>query len=210
MSRILLSAQNTELIGSLPPDLTDTPEFLDSWHHLAVIFKNKQVKIYIDQFRILVVPEVVYVPKLVSVAASANPQETAVFKNFKLAKGGEMNDILHLMTEGKYISYGIRFDINKSTIKPESMGAINEIIQVLKSNPGLKFEVGGHTDADGDESANLILSQKRAESVVTLIISKGIESSRLTAMGYGERKPIADNNTFDGRAKNRRVEFLKK
>ena len=89
------------------------------------------------------------------------------------------------------------------------MGTINQIYNLMKDNPALKFEVGGHTDSDGDAASNMKLSQARADAVRNQLISMGIDGSRLTAKGYGSTKPIADNSTFDGKAKNRRVEFTK-
>jgi outer membrane protein OmpA-like peptidoglycan-associated protein len=83
------------------------------------------------------------------------------------------------------------------------------IVQVLKDNPEIKFEVGGHTDSDGADDYNLKLSQQRADAVKDQLIKMGIEAARLSAKGYGETKPISDNTTFEGKANNRRVEFVK-
>ena len=99
--------------------------------------------------------------------------------------------------------------MDKATIKPESMGTLNMIVNVMKSNPGLKFEVDGHTDNIGTDAHNMILSQQRADAVKTQLITMGIDASRLTSKGFGDSKPIADNSTFDGKANNRRVEFVK-
>jgi outer membrane protein OmpA-like peptidoglycan-associated protein len=83
------------------------------------------------------------------------------------------------------------------------------IVQVMNDNPDIKFEVGGHTDADGADDYNLKLSQQRADAVKEQLIKLGIAAARLTAKGYGETKPIGDNNSLDGKANNRRVEFVK-
>ena len=82
-------------------------------------------------------------------------------------------------------------------------------MQLLKSNPELKFEIGGHTDSDGDAARNLTLSQARADAVKQLLAAQGIEASRLTTKGYGATKPMDSNATPEGKANNRRVEFTK-
>ena len=90
------------------------------------------------------------------------------------------------------------------------MGEINRIYALMKDHGDLKFEIGGHSDGDGDEAYNTKLSQQRADAVKTELVNKGIDASRLTTKGYGKSKPIADNNTPEGKANNRRVEFVKK
>ena len=104
---------------------------------------------------------------------------------------------------------GIFFDTAKSDIKPESGPAIDEIAKLLTNNPALKVGIVGHTDMVGDATANLKLSQARAQSVITDLASKhGIAVARLVAFGAGPWAPLASNKTDDGRAKNRRVELV--
>ena len=100
------------------------------------------------------------------------------------------------------------FDFNKATIKSVSFLLLDDVAQAMKDNPTIKVEIGGHTDSVGDDNFNLKLSQKRAESVQTYLIKKGIASNRMVPKGFGENVPIADNRTDGGRAQNRRVEFL--
>ena len=120
-----------------------------------------------------------------------------------------MNLIGKKFTDSKIVTHGINFDVDKATIKPESMGTLNMIVQVLKDNPDVKFEVDGHTDNTGAAAHNLQLSQQRADAVKTQLVSMGVDASRLTTKGFGDTKPITDNNTLEGRANNRRVEFVK-
>jgi len=114
-----------------------------------------------------------------------------------------------VVTETKIeIKQTVYFDTNKATIKKVSFDLLNEVAQALKDNPKIKVEVGGHTDSQGNDNFNLKLSQNRANSVRTYLIKQGITSDRMTAKGYGENVMIADNRTADGRAQNRRVEFV--
>jgi outer membrane protein OmpA-like peptidoglycan-associated protein len=114
-----------------------------------------------------------------------------------------------MMSDGKFITYGITFDVGKSTIKPESMGEINRIVELMTQNPTLKFSVQGHTDSTGNAASNQTLSEARSQAVVDKLVANGIAADRLTAAGKGQSSPIADNGTDEGRAKNRRVEFVK-
>jgi len=118
------------------------------------------------------------------------------------------NDI---RTTGHAAVYGIYFDTGKSVIKPESATAIAEIAKLLKSDLGLKIHVVGHTDNVGSVDSNIKLSQSRAEAVIQeLVRNNGIAPSRLRAFGCGQFAPVMSNDTEDGRAKNRRVELVKK
>ncbi len=101
----------------------------------------------------------------------------------------------------------VRFKTNSAEIEPQSHGMLREIAGVMRANPGMEIHVAGHADAKGDEEHNLELSEARAQSVRTFVISQGVESSRIDAKGYGEDKPVADNESTSGRRKNRRVEF---
>jgi outer membrane protein OmpA-like peptidoglycan-associated protein len=105
--------------------------------------------------------------------------------------------------------YGINFDFNKATLRPDSDPTLEKVLTLLQARPDLKLEVQGHTDNVGSDDYNLKLSDARAASVVTWLVSKGIAADRLTAHGYGMRQPIADNGSDEGRAKNRRVELKK-
>ncbi len=110
---------------------------------------------------------------------------------------------------GSVAIYGINFDTASSVIKPESEPAIDEIAKLLTDNPTLKVYIVGHTDMVGDAASNVKLSQARAQSVITALVSKhGIAAARLIAFGNGPYAPVASNKTDDGRAKNRRVELV--
>lgn len=120
----------------------------------------------------------------------------------------EMLDALN--KDGFIALYGILFDTGKDTIKAESEPLLGEIVSLLQSNAGLKLSVEGHTDNVGKAKANQDLSQRRAASVKKYLVGKGVDAKRLETKGWGDTKPVSDNRTEDGRAKNRRVELVKK
>jgi len=120
------------------------------------------------------------------------------------------SEMFEALNRDGHIALYIKFDTGKSAIRDESIPIIEQIVQMLKANPDLKLSIEGHTDNIGSPASNKILSEDRAKSVVTAIVSQGIAVERLNPVGYGQDKPIADNNTEEGRAKNRRVELVKK
>jgi outer membrane protein OmpA-like peptidoglycan-associated protein len=129
--------------------------------------------------------------------------------NIKVATGKP--DTRHkLLDEGKFSTTGILFDFQSAVIKPESYGVVKEIAGVVKENGSLKVKVIGHTSSDGDDKANMELSKKRAAAVKDLLTTEfGVDAARLETEGKGETQPIADNKTKEGKAANRRVEFIK-
>ncbi len=105
-----------------------------------------------------------------------------------------------------YTLKDVRFDTNRATLKPESYKSLNELAEFMLLKKSLIIELAGHTDSEGEEEANQILSQKRAEAVRNYLIKKGVSPKRMTAAGYGETQPIATNSTEQGKALNRRTE----
>jgi outer membrane protein OmpA-like peptidoglycan-associated protein len=113
--------------------------------------------------------------------------------------------------KGSVALHGILFDTGKATIKPESASALAPVGELLAASPDLAIEIQGHTDNVGAAPANLALSKQRADAVKTYLVRTfAVDAARLTSVGFGDTKPVADNRTDDGRARNRRVELVKK
>ena len=110
---------------------------------------------------------------------------------------------------GRVAVYGIHFDTGKAEVLPDSEQVLTEIVKLLQQDASLKLRVEGHTDNQGAAASNQTLSERRAQAVVAWLVSHGVSASRLTSAGFGQSKPVADNQTDDGRAKNRRVELVK-
>ena len=176
------------------------------WHKFALSFNKRALKVYMNGRRVTNVPNVAQAGSLI-LEHYYGEQEVYV-KNIRIAKGA-VPLYERMMSEGKFISYGISFDVGKSLIKPESMGEINRVVQLMTENPNLKFSVEGHTDNTGNAASNQTLSEARSKAIVDKLVSLGISADRLSSSGKGQNSPIADNATDEGRAKNRRVEFVK-
>ena len=137
-------------------------------------------------------------------------EEIGLFlSNIKIATG--LPDTRHkLVEEGRFSTTGILFDVNAATIKPESNGVLKEIADAIKSNTGIKIKIIGHTDSDGSDADNLELSRRRAEAVKEALVKEwNIDAAALQTDGKGEGEPVSDNKTKEGKAQNRRVEFVK-
>jgi len=132
-----------------------------------------------------------------------------LLSNIRVATG-KPDTRIKLLKEGLFVTQGILFNSGSDQIKPESYGLLKEIASVLDESPAIRIKIIGHTDSDGDEKSNLLLSQRRAAAVkAALVNNMGIKPGRIETDGKGQTKPIADNKTKEGKAQNRRVEFIK-
>ena len=180
------------------------------WKHIAIAFNKRSLKFYMDHERMLNIPRVKFEPKMFSIGVQYDDRfiKICAIKDIRVNEGGKkLYD--RIIADGKFVTHGILFDVNKSTIKAESMGTINEIVKLMNEHPDLRFRIEGHTDSDGEEAYNQKLSEERAAAVKSLLVDSGIDVSRLETVGYGESKPIDENTTPEGKANNRRVEFIK-
>ena len=186
--------------------------------HISVWRQKTRLRIYVNEKKVLDLPKALDIKlkynvfklgsQYMNYSTSDNKDEFMV-SNVRYAIGAP-DTRSKLITEGKFVTRGIVFDLNSDKIKANSYGTIKEIATVLIENPLLKIKIVGHTDSDGDNAANLTLSQKRAESVKKTLASEfGIATDRMQTEGKGETEPSDDNNTPQGKANNRRVVFLK-
>jgi OmpA-OmpF porin, OOP family len=181
-------------------------------NHVIIWVQNRRFRIYHKQAKVLDMPTNVY--------------DGTKFNRlcFRLSRGASCGSYISniritsaapdmrskLLTEGKLISYGIYFDVNKDVVKPESYGTLKEIASVLTENPEVRIKIVGHTDSDGADPANLDLSKRRGSSVKDALVKDfGIDASRLESDGMGETQPVAPNDSPVNKALNRRVEFIK-
>ncbi|MBI9062023.1 MAG: OmpA family protein [Marinilabiliaceae bacterium] len=181
------------------------------WTRVSLAYTKGKLKVYLDDTRLINIPHYEGNPSGITIQAyfaSMSDQKPFYLKNIRIAKGG-VKYYDRVLNDGKIVCNGIRFDVNKTTLKPESMGPINKIYQLMQKKPDLKFSVEGHTDADGEDTKNQTLSEGRAQAVVNQLVQMGISADRLSSKGYGESKPVDNNASPEGKANNRRVEFIK-
>lgn len=194
---------------------TGTKQFSDKTKpvHIALWRQKERVRVYFNQEKVWDLPKVLSQTALYNSVVywlqGATDDGNYYLSNLRLAVGipDTRNKIL---TQNKWVTHGILFDVNSATIKPESYGTLKEMANVLVEYADLKVKIVGHTDGDGKDDANLDLSKRRATSVKESLAKEfGIDAGRMEADGKGESEPIDKNNTPAGKANNRRVEFIK-
>ncbi len=180
-------------------------------NHVILWVQKRRVRIYHQNAKVLDMPTNIYPNvKFNRMRFSGWDRYSAPYvSNLKITTASP-DTRSKLITEGKLVTYGITFDVNKADVKPESFGTLKSIADVLKENGPVRVKIIGHTDSDGDDAKNLELSQRRAQSVKNELVSKfGIDASRIETEGAGETTPVASNDTPANKALNRRVEFVK-
>ena len=184
--------------------------------HYSIQVQKTRFRLWINERKVFDIPRAMNTKDTMNQVyfqlEGSNYQEDEIglfVSNLKIATG--LPDTRHkLVEEGKFSTTGILFDVNAATIKPESNGVLKEIAEAMKSNPGIRVKITGHTDSDGADAANLELSRKRAAAVKEALVKDwSIDASSLETDGKGEAQPVSDNKTREGKAQNRRVEFVK-
>ena len=188
------------------------------WNHFAISFNKRAFKYYINGQRVINLPNVAAPSRFEFHVQDAYPY--CGIGHVILAKGAadlyqrqttDLSAVEKAIAEtGKFVTNNILFETGKATLKPESMEEIQKVADYMKKNPTARFEVQGHTDNQGSDKINDPLSQQRAEAVVKALEGLGCDPFNMRAVGKGSHEPVADNATEAGRAKNRRVEFIKK
>ncbi|MFS4468474.1 OmpA family protein [Maribacter sp. 2210JD10-5] len=192
----------------------DIRDVVKAKHHVSVAVNQQRFRMWINEQKLVDVPRLL--PANVAMkgikfqlrGTNIN-QENIYLSNFKIAKGG-VDLRRKLISEGKISTNGILFDSGSDNLKAESMGIIRQIYQVLQQEKGINLKIVGHTDADGASDANLKLSKARAEAVKNVLVDiYAVDGNRLSTQGKGETEAVGDNSTPEGKAQNRRVEFIK-
>lgn len=181
-------------------------------NHVIIWVQNRRLRIYSKMAKVLDMPTQLYDGSKFNrlcLRLSRGASCGSYISNVRITDASpDMRS--KLITEGKMISYGIYFDVNKDQVKPESYGTLKGIADVLAENASVRIRIIGHTDGDGSDIANLDLSKRRAASVKNELVKIfAVDASRIETDGKGKAQPIAANDTPSNKALNRRVEFLK-
>jgi len=202
------SAEGEGLGLSSSNENKETYEKENQKYHISIWVQKSRVRLYQNEVKLFDLPKAFPVSS-VKMDRIRFEDGAAMVSNIRIAVG--VPDMRNkLMTEGKIVSYGIYFDVNKDEVKPESYGTLKGIAAILNEVPDVKVKIIGHTDSDGDDAKNMDLSKRRAASVKKeLVNSFGVNGDRLQTDGMGESKPVAPNDTPVNKALNRRVEFVK-
>jgi OmpA-OmpF porin, OOP family len=202
----LEGADGLNLSGSKDDD--PLKQKVNQKYHMALWYQKGRVRLYQDQNKLFDLPKA-FTFQGVKMDRLRFEEGAAMLSNIRIAVGApDMRN--KLLTEGKLVSYGIYFDVNKDVVKPESYSTLKTIAGVMTENPDIRVKIVGYTDSDGADAANLDLSKRRGASVKDeLVKSFGIDAARLESDGLGETQPIAPNDSPANKALNRRVEFIK-
>ena len=198
---------NSSISAEINKDLLNKP-------HISIAVTKNRYRLWINEKKHIDIPRMIEELNVLNaikfyIYGFEDGKESILISNLKVAAGGE--DLRRkLMSDGKISTNGILFDSGSAKIKPQSLGIVLQISQVLLQDGNIKLNIVGHTDADGNSEANLKLSKERAAAVKEALVNLyNIPADRLQTDGKGAGVPVADNKTTDGKSQNRRVEFIK-
>lgn len=217
-SRLLIESfvDEKKYFKSEPKEYKEMEQYFGKSMHVSIHVQKERVRVWINETKAFDVPKGIdstyKMNQLffkIGATNYAEEQYGMYIKNIKVAKG--LPDTRHkLIDEGKFSTTAILFDVNSANIKPESGGVLKEIAGVLNEFKDVKIKIIGHTDSDGNDAANLTLSEKRAAAIKDALVGNyGISDTRIETEGKGETDAVSDNTTKEGKAANRRVEFIK-
>jgi outer membrane protein OmpA-like peptidoglycan-associated protein len=177
---------------------------------MKVMADGKYVKVYMNGTRISNAPNAeIGRARSILLVLRGSEEVPALVGNLRVGAGGkDLYDALS--TEGRVATQGVYFDTGSDAIRPESAPTLKQIADMLREHGELKITIEGHTDNVGQAAANQQLSEKRAAAVKAYLVAQGIAADRLESSGYGDTKPVASNETAEGRQQNRRVELVKR
>ena len=200
-------AINSSITADIRKEVLNNP-------HISIAVTKNRYRLWINEMKYIDIPRMIEELDVIKAIkfytyGFEDHRESILISNIKVAEGGE--DLRRkLLSDGKISTNGILFNSGSAKIKPQSLGIVLQISQVLLQDENMRLNIVGHTDADGNSGANLKLSKERAEAVKDALVNLyNIPASRLQTDGKGASAPIADNTTADGKAENRRVEFIK-
>jgi len=198
---------NSQLQSDIRDDVLNKP-------HISIAVNKRRFRLWVNQKKYIDIPQLIAPNKALThlkfnLYGLKDGEDRVFIQNLKIAEGG-IDLRRKLMSEGRISTNGILFDSGSSKIKTQSYGIIRQISQVLMQDESITLKIIGHTDSDGNDDVNLELSKARAEAVKTALINVyKISESRLYTDGKGETEPIESNTSSEGKAQNRRVEFIK-
>ena len=213
LNQLGINGTYTDLSGNKDMDASINPDNNGKVFKISMWRQKTRLRVYVDEQKVFDMPRIfatdLKLNELRFFGFITNEDEEVFISNLRVAVGAP-DTRNKLITEGKFVTTGITFDVGSANIKPSSYGILKEIGTTLTENPEVKVKIIGHTDSDGDAGKNLELSKNRAESVKNALSTEfAITADRLLTDGKGASQPAQPNTTPEGKANNRRVEFVK-